>query len=197
MLAIMIANGKNFKIDEFNYIIYCKRNGFFNNFFKIFTYLGSYYVLVSACFVCFVLLFFIKKNKKLALLTALFFALALLINLAAKNIIQRSRPEDLMLVEEFSYAFPSGHAMMSCLIFSVFAYFICKIIKNRPLKVCLIVLFVAIILLIGFSRIYLGVHYVTDVIAGWLLAGALLLIFVVFANSIIVIRGDKNEKEIN
>ena len=113
-----------------------------------------------------------------------------LVNQAIKHIVRRPRPNVLRLVEESGYSFPSGHSMVSMAFYGIIIYLVYKNVNNKYLKWLLITLLSLLILSIGFSRIYVGVHYFTDVIGGFLLGFAYLVIYVNIYNN----REGKNEK---
>jgi len=173
--ALLVTNEYTFRIDKFNILVLSHRNAFLTGFFKIFTYLGSFYVLALVVFIVFLVVYFIYKKRVLALSFLTCFILTSILNAVLKTIVKRPRPESLMIIEELGYSFPSGHAMMSLAVFGFFIYFALKFIENKPLKISLVVLFSAVVILIGFSRIYLGVHYLSDILAGWLISFVILL----------------------
>ena len=113
-----------------------------------------------------------------------------LINQLLKHIIRRPRPNILRLVEESGYSFPSGHSMVSMTFYGIIIYLVYKNVNDKYLKWLLITLLSLLILAIGFSRIYVGVHYFTDVVGGFLLGLAYLVIYVNIYNN----RVGKNEK---
>ena len=125
-----------------------------------------------------VLIWFVMKNKRLSVFYAGTFGLVCVANFILKQIVRRIRPEHLMIIEETGFSFPSGHAMMTFAFFALAIHFVWKTIGNKALKIILTSLFSAIILGIGFSRIYLGVHYLTDIIAGFLISFVIVIIFV-------------------
>jgi undecaprenyl-diphosphatase len=85
-----------------------------------------------------------------------------------KEFIGRTRPTVVThLLEEKSLSFPSGHSMMSAIVYLTQATLLSKIEKNRKAKIYIISIALVLTLLIGISRIYIGVHYPTDVLAGW------------------------------
>lgn len=96
-----------------------------------------------------------------------------LLNLLLKAIFARPRPEfaDPLVVEQF-YSFPSGHAMLSMIAYGLLAYFIIEVLNRRRYKTLVIVVASLLIVMIGVSRLYLGVHFFSDVVAGFFAGGA-------------------------
>ncbi|HTM92598.1 MAG TPA: phosphatase PAP2 family protein, partial [Flavisolibacter sp.] len=84
-----------------------------------------------------------------------------------------------LLFEAKGLSFPSGHALMSITFYGLLIYMIFKSVKNPALKWTLISLLIILIIIIGSSRVYLRVHYATDVIAGYCI-GFLWLVFTVW-----------------
>ncbi len=143
-------------------------------FIKIITNFGSavYLGIFSIILIIFI------KNKKIKILIPLNLIIVTFLNLLLKNIIQRPRPSDISIIEEIGYSFPSGHSMVSMAFYGYLIYLVYIKIKNKVLKWLLISFISILIILIGLSRIYLGVHYTSDVVAGFLLAIAYLIIFI-------------------
>lgn len=115
-------------------------------------------------------LFIVIKNKKIGTAVLLNLPIAGLLNISLKHILQRPRPEGYRLIEESGYSFPSGHSMVSMAFYGLLIYFIFTRVKNRKIKWASIVALATLIFLIGVSRIYLGVHYLSDVCAGFFVA---------------------------
>jgi membrane-associated phospholipid phosphatase len=90
------------------------------------------------------------------------------LNESLKNTFRRVRPQlpDPWIVEP-GWSFPSGHAMGSLVVYGMLAYFLTLMVTNRTLRYCIIVITTTLVVTIGFSRIYLGVHYFSDVVAGY------------------------------
>ena len=130
-----------------------------------------------------VLLFIIIKNKKTSILFFINLVLSALTNFILKQIIQRPRPIEHRIIDEKGYSLPSGHSMVSMAFYGFLVYFIYKNIKNKYIKTILIVLLSVLIISIGVSRIYLGVHYTSDVLAGFLVAISYLIIFIHIINN--------------
>lgn len=91
---------------------------------------------------------------------------------------QRPRPTEFRIVEETGYSFPSGHSMVSMAFYGYLVYLIYKYVKNKYIKWTSITLLSILIFLIGISRIYLGVHYTSDVVGGFLISIAYLIIYI-------------------
>ncbi len=125
---------------------------------KFITFFGSTVFIVGVCFVCFIV------NRKIGLWVSLNMASIALINQVIKWIVARPRPSVVHLVVETSYSFPSAHAMCSFVFYALFAFIIYQ--KGKKFGMILMVM----PLLIGITRIYLGVHYTSDVLAGYLFA---------------------------
>ncbi len=118
---------------------------------------------------------FWKKIRKAFLINLI---LVFMLNYILKLIFSRARPIDINIITETGYSFPSGHAMISLAIYGFLAYLLWKSdYKYKKIGVSLLVL---LIVLIGISRIYLGVHYTSDVIAGFIVSLGYLLLFIDF-----------------
>ena len=120
------------------------------------------------------------KNKKINILIWANLGISALLNQILKRIIQRPRPTEFRIINESGYSFPSGHSMVSAAFYGFLIYLIYKNVKNNYLKWGLITILSLLIILIGTSRIYLGVHYTSDVLAGFLIAMSYLIIFTQF-----------------
>lgn len=160
------------RIDPLMYDLFIKniRCDWLTEIMKAITQMGGFYVLPIICI--FVLIF--ARNKKIGLLMTTNLGFIALLNVIFKMIVQRPRPTD-MLITENGYSFPSGHAMTSTAFYGLIIYLVYKNIKTKKIRNILIALISILILLISFSRIYLGVHYTSDVIAGTIFSIAYLI----------------------
>jgi membrane-associated phospholipid phosphatase len=95
---------------------------------------------------------------------------AFLLSESLKQIFQRARPPLPWLGSAAGYSFPSGHSLISLVLYGILAYLLFQNIKDRAWRIRTTLLLILLPLLIGISRIYLGVHYPSDVLAGWALA---------------------------
>ena len=169
------------EFDKLAFSLFKIRTPLLTKIFLIITNLGSPYVLILLT-----LLSFLLKNKKLSFIITGNLGLITIINQVLKFIVKRPRPSDLFLIVETGYSFPSGHSMVSLSFYGLLIYFIYKYFKNKNLKIFLITLLSLIIVLIGVSRVYLGVHFVSDVISGFLLSLSYLIIFIKVINKFIL-----------
>ncbi len=125
------------------------------------------------------------KNKKISISVFANLIVVTLINQIIKNILQRPRPTEYRIIEQGGYSFPSGHSMVSMAFYGYFIYLIFRYIKNKYLKYILSTLLLLLIISIGISRIYLGVHYTSDVLGGFLLSISYLIIYVSITKKVI------------
>lgn len=125
-----------------------------------------------------VMLFLFIKNKKIGLSIISNIVIITVLNQLLKRILQRPRPTEFRIVEETGYSFPSGHSMVSMAFYGYLIYLIYRYIKNKYVKWTLITILSILICLIGISRIYLGVHYTSDVLGGFLLSISYLVIYI-------------------
>ncbi len=170
-MLILVACGHEFKIDNLNEIFYNGRNSFWTGFFKVITHAGSVYFLILVV----ILLFMITRKKYYGFIGIICLIGAGAVNTVVKYIIRRDRPLDVALISEMGYSFPSGHSMLSMAVFGLIIYFVIKYSKNLAFKITMTSILSILILLIGLSRVYLGVHYFSDVLAGWLLGATFTL----------------------
>ena len=155
---------------------------------KVITNLSSAYVLIA---ITIGILLFVK-NKKVGLCVASNLVITTLLNQLLKYIIQRPRPDGYRLIAESGYSFPSGHSMVSMAFYGLIIYLIWKMVKNKKIKYISCGILGLLIPMIGFSRIYLGVHYASDVIGGFAISIVYLLLFTNIARTVLQLEKEKN-----
>ena len=133
---------------------------------------------IGVAIVTLLLMIFMKnRNHKKYILINL--AIILLSNQALKYIFVRERPDINRLVEVTGFSFPSGHSMVNAAFYGFLVYLAYKYIENKRTRNIIITLLLLLIFLIGLSRVYLGVHYASDVVGGFAISTAYLMIFTV------------------
>lgn len=165
-----------------------------NNFFQFITDLGDLYAYIIATTLAAIFFFFKLKNKWFLFQLLGVLILSALANIALKRAFDRARPtiEHLVVVKTLSY--PSGHAMSAMAFYGFLTYLVFQIKMQRWLRAILASIFIFLILAIGISRIYLGVHFPSDV-AGGFIAGLIWVAFcVVLFNIIALLRLRKSSK---
>ena len=155
-----------------------------NSFFQFVTDLGDVYAYLVATTVATLFFFFKLKNKRFIFQLLGVLILSGLANIALKRAFDRARPtiEHLVVVKTLSY--PSGHAMSAMAFYGFLIYLVFKIKMNHWLRIFLTLLFASFIFFIGLSRIYLGVHFPSDVLGGFI-AGLIWVAFCVVLFNII------------
>jgi membrane-associated phospholipid phosphatase len=112
-----------------------------------------------------------KNYRREAILFLFTFATGFTLNLILKYVIARTRPDIAPLIQEILFSYPSGHSMNAFVFYALLAYLTFHFTRNTVLTLGITGVCMILILLIGVSRVYLGVHYPSDVLAGFL-AGA-------------------------
>ncbi|MBR3362297.1 MAG: phosphatase PAP2 family protein [Bacilli bacterium] len=177
-------------LSGFDNIVYSFIIGFKSSFLTYFFLFISFMASPPTLVVISLLLFIIFKNKKYGLLSFCNLIFIVLLNQALKLFFSRERPFAWMIVNEDGFSFPSGHAMVSSAFYGIVIYLIWKTNVSKKRKIILTSVLSLLILLIGISRIYLGVHYASDVIAGFTLS----LSYVIIATSLIDYYLSKRKK---
>ncbi len=145
---------------------------------KFITNFGGAIFLIALTIVLLVLI----KNKKIGISIFSNLVIVTILNQLLKAILQRPRPTEYRIVEETGYSFPSGHSMVSMAFYGYLIYLIYKYVKNKYIKWISIVLLSILVCSIGISRIYLGVHYTSDVLGGFLISMSYLVIYISAVN---------------
>ena len=176
ILTILVLTGVTNKIDlSIEAFIISIRNDNLTKVLTVITNIGSAYSLISLTFL--ISLIATIKRKKLPINTIINLISVFIISQIFKAIIRRPRPAEIFLVKASGYSYPSGHTMVSFAFFTFIAYSLLEKIDNKILKMVIRLITLLLVIAIGFSRIYLGVHHFTDVLGGYLLGLSYLLLF--------------------
>ncbi len=176
-LTIFIINGNQIFFDG---PCYHFLSGFsFTSFFRLITNLGNVFFL----FLFVVLSYFCLRKKSDWQFLVCMMVFQLIANLVLKSFFSRPRPSVFHLVEETGFSVPSGHMMASTMFYGLCIYFLMKSSLPKIWKLLGAILFVFLIVSIGMSRIYLGVHYASDIIGGFFISLCFLSFGVFFYQS--------------
>lgn len=188
LTILMITNNTKIFDDSIYNFIFSYRSDLIDNLFKMITKIAD---LVSVIIIIFILLIFLNKENIYKLMITVLLTVST--NQVLKFFVKRDRPDHLRLINENFYAFPSGHAMISIALYGFLIYLVYEKIKNKLLKILLISILIILIIGIGLSRIYLGVHYPSDVLAGFFLAIPIIILTICQVND--HFRGNINDKD--
>ena len=174
LFSIIMRSSLHDKIILFDYKIINLVNTLLNdkivNVFKIITFFGDFYIPCTIL-VC-ILLFF--KNKWVFLLQGSGYLLAGIITYLAKLFVGRARPIEALIEIPKSFSFPSGHTLTSIVFYVLLCFILTYNMSIKKRRILIIITFI-FVLLIAASRVYLGVHYISDIIGGVLIGVPVLL----------------------
>lgn len=175
-LLVSVLLERELYIDSFMYdtVILNTRNDILTKGLTLITFLASPTFLVIASIV----IFFILRTGKDKFHFTFNICFITLLNQILKKLILRPRPDVIQLVKQGGYSFPSGHSMASVAFYGYLVYLLWETKLNKRYKYIGTFLLVSLIILICFSRIYLGVHYASDVLAGICLSVIHLIIYI-------------------
>ena len=181
IFIVVLVNVLNGNVEGFDKSIYSAisslKSDFITAFFKTITKFADAETLILIALVGLIVI----KNRKIGASIAVNLLCSGFVNHLIKELVQRPRPPiELRMVEESSFSFPSGHAMTSATFYGLIIYFILKNVKNKKLRNTICITLSLLIFLIGISRIYLGVHYASDVLAGFTFAIVYLVLYITF-----------------
>ncbi|MEL3974682.1 phosphatase PAP2 family protein [Rossellomorea oryzaecorticis] len=134
------------------------------------TFLGGVKWL-SICTIGVIIILLFMKKYPLAVFAALTVGLGAGFNWLLKWIFKRDRPDIEALIEQGGYSFPSGHTMGSFIFYGALAFMLFRAFDRSIYKVLSIIGLSILILCIGISRVYLGVHYPSDIVGGFSAGG--------------------------
>ncbi|MDO8658935.1 MAG: phosphatase PAP2 family protein [Candidatus Levybacteria bacterium] len=145
---------------------YSTRNPILTKLMIFISFLGGDFIIYTSSAIIIILI--LKKHQRESILFTFILLMGFIINNFLKLLIKRPRPDLVPFFIENTYSFPSGHSMNSFVFYAVISYFIFHFTKNKNIAFIVSFFSIILILLIGISRIYLGVHFASDVIAGFI-----------------------------
>ena len=152
----------------------------FDSFMTSITFFASRDFITGASIMLIIYFMFIKRHKWYSIKVPVIALGSISLNLILKFLFDRERPIIPHLVKSYGLSFPSGHAMISASFYGLLIYLVWHNVKHPFWRWTLIVALSLFILIIGFSRVYLHVHYASDVLAGFA-AGLLWVIIAVYS----------------
>ncbi|MUK90090.1 phosphatase PAP2 family protein [Ornithinibacillus sp. L9] len=164
---------------------------FIYTFFRAVTNLGSESFMYPFTIIVGIGLWILFKHWLPALIFAGGTLVSHLLNKLVKTLVNRDRPSILVEANAEGYSFPSGHAMITLVCYGLLAYFITTRMKNKKSIIIVQAAFAVLIFLIGISRYFINVHYLTDIMAGFFM-GFFCLIGFIFLYETIQKRKDQS-----
>ena len=149
---------------------------------EVITNLGGAVFLIVLTIILFILI----KDKKIGISIFSNLVIITILNQLLKKVLQRPRPTEFRIVEETGYSFPSGHSMISMAFYGYLIYLTYKYVKNKYIKWILVIFMGVLICTIGISRIYLGVHYTSDVLVGFCISISYLVLYISAINKVLI-----------
>ena len=189
LISVLVITNTTTGIDKFSFDIFTtNRLPFFNWLFVLITILGETKIIVVACLI----LLALPNRKNLGLPLVITVVISALLNLLIKAIFQRARPVGYFLENAplgytmpSSYSFVSSHAQTATVFYFVLTFLICKnYVKKDWIKILLWSVTLAICVLLPISRVYLGVHFFSDIVAGIMIAVSIISGFIYAHNYI-------------
>ena len=174
-----VASGEIMRLDTLAYQVFVEtlRSDALTPFMEAFTSLASVVVLAVMAAVIAAL----APGKAPGWCVAVNLACVVVLNTVLKVIVQRPRPAGFRLISESGYSFPSGHSMVAMAFFGLLIWMVWRYHRRDVMRVVWCVCFGLVIAMVGISRIYLGVHYASDVLAGFCVS----LIWLIFYTRVI------------
>ena len=174
-----VASGEILRLDTLAYQVFVEhlRSDTLTSFMQAFTSLASIVVLAVLAAVIAAL----APGKAPGWCVSVNLVCVVLLNTVLKYLVQRPRPDGFRLISETGYSFPSGHSMVAMAFFGLLIWMVWRYHRHDVMRVVWCVVFGFVIVMVGVSRIYLGVHYASDVLAGFCVS----LIWLIFYTRVV------------
>ncbi len=174
-----VASGEILRLDTLAYQVFVEhlRSDALTSLMQAFTSLASIVVLAVLAAVIAAL----APGKAPGWCVAVNLVCVVLLNTVLKYLVQRPRPDGFRLISETGYSFPSGHSMVAMAFFGLLIWMVWRYHRHDVMRTVWCVVFGLVIVMVGVSRIYLGVHYASDVLAGFCVS----LIWLIFYTRVV------------
>lgn len=177
MTYVIVNSGKHPFDDPVRFSFYSARQPGLNTLIELVTYAGQWPTVTALCLL---LLIFPQTRFPYGVPVSAVAILTQIMEKVVKHIVCRPRPdESLHLIEQGGFSFPSGHSITGMAVYLLLFLLIASYMKSGGKKAALMILTIALAFGIGLTRIYLGVHYPSDVLAGWLGAWTMVAIVLI------------------
>jgi undecaprenyl-diphosphatase len=181
LIALLVSDKK---IAQFDSTIIAAIQGFesprLTSIMKFFTFIGSGTVVAIIALLVLFFLFKVLHHRRELILFVWVVLGSTILNEILKTAFHRARPTIHRIVEANGFSFPSGHSMAAFSLYGVISFLLWRHLSTSLGRGLLIIFSVFMIIMIGVSRIYLGVHYPSDVLGGFLASGCLLAVSIWF-----------------
>ncbi|OLS40930.1 phosphatase PAP2 family protein [Bacillus sp. MRMR6] len=138
---------------------------------KFFSYIGDTIQVIIISIIILVILYKVFHQRVELILFTIVLVGSTTLNVLLKTFFQRERPIFYQMVIEESFSFPSGHSMAALSLYGIISFLLWRHIPKQSGRIVLITVSAIFILVIGISRIYLGVHYPSDIVGAYLISG--------------------------
>lgn len=165
---------------------------FIDHLMRAVTFLGNRQFVIFPVLGLLIYYLFIKGHKWYSIKVLTVSIGSSIANLILKEVYARERPSVNQMVEVNNFSFPSGHAMFSMAFYGLLIYILWREVKSKTLKILICSFLALLIFAIGISRVYLGVHYASDIVAGFS-AGFLWLVIALSTVGLIQTRASEQQ----
>ncbi len=180
IVAILVNQEKTVSFDDpIMSAVYQWESPMMTLLMEFISFVGSAPVVIMLLLTAMFIFYFVLRERAAAIILFVVVAGSHTLNQLLKSVFERARPDLHRLVDEGGYSFPSGHAMAAVSLYATLTILLWQHIPTRFGKIALLIFSTTMILLMGLSRIYLGVHYPSDVAGGYI-ASASWLVMTIF-----------------
>ncbi|MBC3787775.1 phosphatase PAP2 family protein [Spirosoma utsteinense] len=163
---------------QFTHWLFQGRTSKLSQLFYGITWFGSFYMTIGVTLIGSGVLLWYRQRRHAVILWLMLGGVSLLVQIC-KRTLHRPRPHRVAYYPETGFSFPSGHSATALILYGLLAYWLIRRFRTTTGRVMVGAGAVSLILAVGFSRIYLGVHFLSDVLGGYLLGIGWLIVGIV------------------